>query len=236
VTYRERREAKAERLQEWAAKRHAQAVAQLSSQPEMRHDWAFVTQPGHIPQRARMIAADERAFRSMDKADAMLARADGIASQLDSSIYSDDPDAVERLEERIAKLEAKRDAIKTHNKTHRNGSGCTCPEGCGCRSRFEVTRCDCTSHPLPGYVLANLSSDIKRNRDRLDMLQRQARRAVEAEEAGGTLIRPLPSGYVSVTFAEKPDSDVRAALKTAGFRFGGGSWVGSADRLPESVR
>jgi len=114
VTYRERREARAARLSEWAAKRVTTANAALESQPELRHDWAFITQPGHIPERARMNARDERAFESLAKARAMTSRAFGINDQLDRSIYSDDPDAIERLEARILELEAKRVTIKAH--------------------------------------------------------------------------------------------------------------------------
>lgn len=63
--------AKAERYDEWARKRKERAEASLSSHAEYRHDWAFITQPGHIPARARMIAADDRAYESLKKAHEM---------------------------------------------------------------------------------------------------------------------------------------------------------------------
>ena len=56
---------KADRLEEWAEKREVKASAQLNSHPEIRHDWAFITQPGHIPLRARMNAGDDRACESL---------------------------------------------------------------------------------------------------------------------------------------------------------------------------
>ncbi len=71
-------EKKAERYEEWAEKREEKATAALNSFPEIRHDWAFITQPGHIPFRARMNAADERACESLKIADGMRSRADGI--------------------------------------------------------------------------------------------------------------------------------------------------------------
>src|ERR1035437_4050647 len=123
MTYRERREPRAERLRGWADKRNATATAALESQPELRHDWAFITQPGQIPERTRMNARDDRAFESLTKAESMTSRADGIEAQLDHAIYDDDPDAIERIRERIAGLEAKRDQMKAANaeyrKTHR---------------------------------------------------------------------------------------------------------------------
>ena len=43
-------------------------------------------------------------------------KAAGIRDQLDRSVYSDDPDAAERLRDRIARREAKRDRMKAINK------------------------------------------------------------------------------------------------------------------------
>lgn len=69
---------KADRLEEWAAKREARASATLNSHSEIRHDIAFNTQPGHIPFRARMIAADDRAFESLNVATGFRNRAESL--------------------------------------------------------------------------------------------------------------------------------------------------------------
>lgn len=71
-------ERKAARYEEWAEKREKRATAALNSHPEMRHDWAFITQPGHIPARARMNAADDRAFESLRVADHMRDKAESL--------------------------------------------------------------------------------------------------------------------------------------------------------------
>jgi len=69
---------RADQYEEWADKREAKANTQLNSHPEMRHDWAFITQPGHIPMRARMNAADQRAFESLKVADRFHAKAESL--------------------------------------------------------------------------------------------------------------------------------------------------------------
>lgn len=69
---------KADKYEKWAAKREAKATAQLNSYPEMRHDWAFITQPGHIPARSRMIASDDRAYESLRTAKRMRDKAQGL--------------------------------------------------------------------------------------------------------------------------------------------------------------
>jgi len=71
-------DAKADKYEEWAAKRRAAAEAQLNSNPEIRHDWAFITQPGHIPFRDRMNRADDRAYESLKVAEEMEEKADRL--------------------------------------------------------------------------------------------------------------------------------------------------------------
>lgn len=167
MTYRERREARAERLRGWADKRVTTATAVLDADfKTYRGDIAFNTQPGHIPLRARVIARDDRAFESLAKAKSMQSRAGGIESQLESSIYSDDPDAIERLQERIATLEAKRDKIKATNAAYRK-------EHWGELRDMTAYQRD-QAMPYAGYELTNLSGNIKRNRDRLAGLERAA--------------------------------------------------------------
>ncbi|MFA5385740.1 MAG: hypothetical protein WC364_13985 [Eubacteriales bacterium] len=69
---------RADRYDGWAEKRKEKASAQLNSYPEIRHDIAFCTQPGHIPFRDRMNKADERAFQSLQVAQRMEAKADSL--------------------------------------------------------------------------------------------------------------------------------------------------------------
>lgn len=73
-----RADQKADRYDEWAGKREQAAEAQLNSYPSVRHDIAFITQPGHIPFRARMNRSDERAYESLKKADEMRGKAESL--------------------------------------------------------------------------------------------------------------------------------------------------------------
>jgi len=71
-------ERKAEKYEAWAEKRERKATAALNSFPSMRHDWAFITQPGHIPARARMIKADDRAHESLQVAEGFRNKAESL--------------------------------------------------------------------------------------------------------------------------------------------------------------
>lgn len=177
MTYRERRERRAERLRGWAAQREERAAAVFAAHEVYRGDYAFNTQPGHIPERARVIAREDRAIESLQKARSMESRADGIEAQLAGAIYSDDPDAIEQLQARIANLEAERDRIKTYNASCRRGQPDESLLDESQRASLASARkwmgafLERKGGQFPPYALANLNGNIKRNRDRLATLK-----------------------------------------------------------------
>lgn len=164
MTYRDRREARAERLREWAGKREERAEAVLAAGEPYRGDIAFNTQPGHIPFRARLIAREDRACESLAKAASMQSRADGIDGQLAASIYDDDPDAVEQLRARITRLETERDAAKAANAAYRKEHKAELAK----MTPYERDQ----AMPYPGYHFQNLSGNLSRQRARLARLER----------------------------------------------------------------
>lgn len=201
MTYRERRERKAERLREWAEKREAKAAAVFKTHEVYRGDHAFNTQPGHIPERARVIAREDRAIESLQKAHSMDDRAAEIERQLNRAIYSDDPDARECLEERISALESERNRITTINSAARKfktPEAYTKALAVRQLGELEITqdealalaRCAFWGERFkPGYdpyVLRNLAGNIKRQRDRLATLNQPAQPRYYAAKYAGT--------------------------------------------------
>ena len=196
MTYRERRERRAERLRGWADKRQTKAAADLATANKYRGDTAFNTQPGHIPERARLIARQDRAFVSLDKAAAMDSKAAEIERQADNAIYSDDHDAVERLRERIGNLEAERERTKDVNKAIRKYGllrlvQADPPFVLAKEEARELVKLHelCPYHDVlkkgwPAYKLTNLGGNISRQRERLRFLEQAAKvAAVLAAEA-----------------------------------------------------
>lgn len=166
MTYRDRRLARVERLTEWAGKREDKAAALHERNAPYRGDVAFNTQPGHIPERARAIARTERAFEHEVKAEQMTAKAANIAAQVEHAIYDDDPDAIERLEQRLVGLEARRDAIKAENAAYRKANKAELADLTAWGRNQQM--------PYPGYILTNLTGNIGRQRQRLELLKRRA--------------------------------------------------------------
>jgi hypothetical protein len=167
MTYRDRREARAERLRGWAGTREQRAAAVFKAGEPFTSDYAFNTQPGHIPVRARLIAREDRAHESLGKAASMRSRADGIEGQLASSIYDDDPDAIEQLRARITRLEAERDAAKAANTAYRKEHKA---ELAAMDSAYQRNQ----AMPYPSYHFQNLSGNLSRQRQRLARLERAA--------------------------------------------------------------
>lgn len=123
MTYRERRERRAERREDWAASRRRKASGEFERVSEIA-DRIPLGQPilvGHHSERGAR-RDQERITRGMSRgvehqrvAERHDQAADTIRRQLDRSIYRDDPDAVERLEEKLRDLVARRDRMKAIN-------------------------------------------------------------------------------------------------------------------------
>ncbi len=190
MTRRERMEARADRREGWADGRREKASAIHKQDAHYRSDHAFNTQPGHIPERARVNARSQRAFEHSNVAEHHDEKAVGIRRALRTSIFSDDTDARERMEEKIAGMEAQRDRIKAYNVSCRKGS----PDLSLLTERQQesmlgMIRANQISArgngAMPRYVLSNLGANITRFKQRLADLDKPKRiRTIEARRDG----------------------------------------------------
>jgi hypothetical protein len=184
MTYRDRREARAERLREWADKR-AEKAEQSLGKADSISSVIPMGQPilvGHHSEgrHRRDITRIESGMRKGIEHSKMAKRHDerarNIESQLERSIYSDDPDAIEALEARIAELEAERSRIKAYNASCRKGKPDTSLLDESQRETLlSVARVQAwalgKNGSFPSYHLQNLGGNINRNRKRLEALK-----------------------------------------------------------------
>jgi hypothetical protein len=251
MTRRERLERKVERRREWADKAETRST-ELSKQS---HDMMSVIPMGqpilvghHSEKRDRNYR--DRAWNKMGKAveQGNLAthhteKAAGLEAQLENSIYSDDGDAVEALEKRIAEREAERERMKLINKLYRKGDA----EGLkalgidleALKLKLAAAGSYWGSAPHLPYELSNLGGRITADRKRLEAVKHRQKKQAEAEAApGGVTIKTGGEGssWAQVTFAEKPEREILNALREAGFHWGHGSWTGTAEKIPAEVR
>jgi Domain of unknown function (DUF3560) len=186
-TYRERRAERAERLREWAAKRAARSSGQFKRAHELISGIPL-GQPilvGHHSERRhrrtleRSDAAMRAGWEDSNKAADMASRAENIEDAADRAIYLDDPDAIERLTAKIAKLEAQREARKAANVIVRSKR---LDAATKIAQLAELLQCPpdiaakllepdyCGRYGFPSYALANLSGTIAKERGRLATL------------------------------------------------------------------
>jgi hypothetical protein len=187
MTYRERREARAEQLRGWAANREAKqdTLWQAARSDEATTGIPF-GQPilvGHHSERrhrnaiARMDRAMSAAVENDRKAASMNGRADEIEAQAAGAIYSDDADAVERLREKLERLEAQRETMKQRNAEYRREH----------KAELKAMTAYGRDQAVPhrSYELTNLGGVISTTRKRLAELEKPERgRWLEARYPG----------------------------------------------------
>jgi hypothetical protein len=171
MTYRERRLRRAERLREWSEGNQAKSEARDEAADEMASHIPL-GQPilvGHHSERrhrkdlARIDSNWEKARELSAKADEQARRADEIEAQAAGAIYDDDPDAIEKLSEKIVKLEAERERRKKANADYRK------------EHKAELAAMDRYDrhHAVPYPFMQNITGNIARCRERLVRLQRE---------------------------------------------------------------
>lgn len=248
MTRRERMERRLERRREWAAGRNAKAARLLAANEPFRGDIAFNTQPGHIPERARAIAREDKAAEHYEMAQHHGEVAATLEARLGRDIFSDDADAVAHLEARIAEREAERQRLVSYNASCR--AAAKRGEAHGDLSLLdEAQRRELASllrvasyqvrpgGAFPAYALSNLGGRIRADRERIAEIRTRQAATRAAEVAGGVLVeRAYGSEWCRVVFADKPDRPVLEALRAAGFRWGGGAWSGRWADLPPEVK
>lgn len=171
MSYRDRRLARADRLREWAEKRRSKSASAFKTADQAVAGIPF-GQPilvGHHSERRHRAALDRhdtnmrKAFEHADMAGSMASKAAEIERQADHAIYSDDVDAIERLTEKIAGLEAERAAMKVRNTEYRKAHKAELQALPSAYARSQAM-------PHAGYEFQNLGGNITRLRKRLAFL------------------------------------------------------------------
>lgn len=249
-TRRERLERKRAKRQQWADSRTAEAERRLRTARTMADGIPF-GQPiliGHHSEkrdrnyRGRIQSNFEKSFEASNMAAHHTSKAAGLEAQLDRSIYSDDSDAIEQLQARIAEREAERSKMALINKLYRKKDAAGLAE---LGLNYDKLRTAClalptyrSQVPYEAYELSNLGGRIQADKKRLVAIQARQQLAAKAGQTEtGVLIEHQPNwnGWCRVTFAEKPEREILNALREAGFRWGAGHWAGYFEKLPQAV-
>ncbi|TFC63736.1 DUF3560 domain-containing protein [Cryobacterium sp. TMT2-15-1] len=182
--YRTRRLARAGRLREWADKRAQKAEASYKASNALTEGMPL-GQPiliGHHSEGAhrRRIARVDSHMSSVvensNKAEEMRQKADNIEAADARAIFSDDEDAIARLDERISEATAKRVVMTAFNKTARKGTpdyDLLTDELTNSYVDYYVYSSIKKGEPFPSFAMSNLGANTRRLQKRLDGLKRE---------------------------------------------------------------
>lgn len=145
-----------------------------------------------------------------------------LAAAQNTAISSDDPQAIEKLQQRIADLQSWQQFMKQANQCIRKKDKDTflqCPNTSPALWELLNTT-DCMGDKgYPPYKLSNNNQNIKRLEARLQSLQKVLPVEKEKTVNGITIVLNEEANRVQLVFPAKPAENVRHALKKHGFRF-----------------
>ena len=151
---------------------------------------------------------------------------DKIRSVGTGGISSDDPQAVEKLEAKLAALEKNQEMMKAANAAIRmkdpaKGDAKLAELGYTPEDIAKLREPDfCGRIGYPAYALQNNNANIRRIRGRIAELKKRTENTPEGWEFdGGRVVVNTAENRLQIIFDGKPDADIRTELKGEGFRW-----------------
>ncbi len=197
-----------------------------------------------VRKKEKQNAARDRNMEDWNEIQGLL---DKIRSTGMGGISADDPQAIQKLEAKLEKLQAAQDNMKAVNayyRKHKTLDGCPNLSA----ERIEAMKADMSSQwhiedkPYPSWALSNNNAEIRRIKGRIAELTKKQETAYAGWEFdGGKVEANREDNRLQIYFEEKPDEKTREALKENGFRWSpkAGAWqrqlndnaIYAADRL-----
>ena len=197
-----------------------------------------------VRKKEKQNAARDRNMEDWNEIQGLL---DKIRSTGMGGISADDPQAIQKLEAKLEKLQSAQDTMKAVNayyRKHKTLDGCPALSA----ERIEAMKAEMSSQwhiqdkPYPSWALSNNNAEIRRIKGRIAELTRKQETAYAGWEFdGGTVEMNREDNRLQIFFEEKPDEQTRETLKENGFRWSpkAGAWqrqlndnaIYAADRL-----
>ena len=175
-----------------------------------------------VRKKEKQNAAADKNMQEFNEIQGLL---DKIRSTGMGGISADDPNAVSKLESKLAKLEALQETMKAVNAYYRKNKTL---DGCPHLSPEQIEKLKASMSgsyranpkPFESYQLSNNNAEIHRLKDRITALTRRKELGyVGWEFDGGRVEANTADNRLQIFFDEKPDKEIREELKGNGFRY-----------------
>lgn len=192
---------------------------------EARCPSILVSGGGNFPVRKKekQNAARDRNLEEWNYIQGLLDKIRGVGT---GGISSDDPQAVEKLEAKLAALEEHQETMKAANAAIRmkdpaKGDAKLAELGYTTEDIAKLRAPDfCGRIGYPAYALQNNNANIRRIRGRIAELKKRTENTPEGWEFdGGRVVVNTTENRLQIIFDGKPDADIRTELKGEGFRW-----------------
>lgn len=230
--YNAKRSARIERLKARAAKTQAESTSRLARARSMASVIPF-GQPilvGHYSEgrdrryRAKIENNYRKGFEAMEKAKEIESRIE--SAENNDAIYTEDPQAPEKIVSKLEELEALQARYKAINKAHaaylKNPASlekADLSEGDKKLIREWNPAYSFEKHPIQPYTLTNLSANIRRLKQRAQVVEKMQTAETTEKDVNGIKIEFAPNeNRVRIHFNARVENDIYKKLKQAGFR------------------
>lgn len=232
--FEEKRAARIQRLIERARKKEAEANFRFEKSSKMASVIPF-GQPilvGHHSERRDRNYRNKIAY-NMDKGvelshEAEYLRERARAAENNNAIFSDDPEAITKLREKLESLQKNQDLMKAVNAIVRK-KNLTDEQKieqiikAGLKEKYaaDILQPDyCGRIGFPSFSLTNNNANIKRIKDRIAHLEKlNAAETAEKKFGEVSIVENVEENRCQIFFPGKPSEAVRADLKSHGFRW-----------------
>jgi membrane-associated HD superfamily phosphohydrolase len=152
------------------------------------------------------------------------------AAEKSTAVFSDDPEAVAKLRQKIDKAEKRQDMMRQANKVIRSKPKNE-PTPDKLKALAELGLYEevaeglfkpdfCNRIGFPSYELTNNNANTRRMKERIETLLKQANdKTTETQHGEITVVENVEENRIQIFFPDKPSDEVRRELKASGFRW-----------------
>lgn len=146
----------------------------------------------------------------------------------DKTIFSDDPNGLKKLREKLAALQKNQELMKAVNKIVKSNKSkeekIALIVSAGLLSESNAAKIlepdFCGRVGFPAYALSNNNGNISNVRKRIEQLEKlESMETTEKEINGVKIVQNIEANRLQIVFPYKPSEELRKELKSAGFRW-----------------